>query len=397
MNLKMYLYLCVGFLLSHCLIALCVSYYVFAEQWSILIQYVVGSLINFQMPLDAKAPALSLLRYTFVFFGLTGVVWLLYPFALHCFAKRARRQSADDYISGAKLLEETELIAQIRSDREEVSLQFGKIAVPRSAEVKHTLIVGRPGSGKTVSISRNLEVLKERKGKLIIYDFKGDYVSKFYDPAVDIIFNPLDGRGIDWNIFSEISIKTDIPAIAHSLISPASQQDPFWNDAARAVFGGILHYLCQSNQRSNTAIWEMVSSKTEAITHILADIPEGREGYTYIQDASSKQAMSVAAVLMQYTSCFQYMGPGYSNFAISAWLHDDRPGWIFVSNYADIQDTLRPVLSLFVDILSRKLLSMTDDHDRRIFFFLDEFGTLQRLSSIKNLLTLSRSKGGLLL
>lgn len=394
MNFKMLFYLCVGFLLVHCLIALCASYYFFAEQWSILVRYIIGSLVDFQMPSDAKAPVLSLLRHTFVFFAVSGAVWSLYPFALHYFAKRAGRQSADRYISGSRLLEETELAAQIKSDKEEVSLQFGRIVVPRSAEVKHTLIVGRPGSGKTLSISRNLEILKDRKVKLIIYDFKGDYVSKFYDPGMDIIFNPLDARGLDWNIFSEISIKTDIPAIAHSLIPPASQQDPFWNDAARAVFGGILHYLCQSNQRSNTAIWEMVSSKTEAITHILADIPEGREGYTYIQDGSSKQAMSVAAVLMQYTSCFQYMGPGDSSFAISSWLHDDRPGWIFVSNYADIQDTLRPVLSLFVDILSRKLLSMTDDYNRRIFFFLDEFGTLQRLSSIKNLLTLSRSKGG---
>jgi len=394
MNLKMYLYLCIGFFLTQCCITAAVSYYVFADLWSILVRYVIWSLVDFQVPSHAVGPALSLLRCSFVFFVMSGAVWLLYPFVLRFFAKRSKRQSADKYISGAKLFEERELNAQIKNDKEEVSLQFGKITVPRSAEIKHTLTIGRPGSGKTLSISRNLEILKDRNVKLIIYDFKGDYVSKFYDPGMDIIFNPLDSRGLDWNIFSEISIKTDIPAIAHSLIPPASQQDPFWNDAARAVFGGILHCLYQSNQRSNTAIWEMVSSKTEAITHTLADIPEAREGFTYIQDASSKQAMSVAAVLMQYTSCFQYMGPGNSSFSISSWLHDNQPGWIFVSNYADIQDTLRPVLSLFVDILSRKLLSMTDDYNRRIFFFLDEFGTLQRLSSIKNLLTLSRSKGG---
>jgi type IV secretory pathway TraG/TraD family ATPase VirD4 len=37
---------------------------------------------------------------------------------------------------------------------------------------------------------------------------------------------------------------------------------------------------------------------------------------------------------------------------------------------------------------------MPDDLTRRIFFILDEFGTLQRLSSIKDLLIASRSKGG---
>lgn len=39
-------------------------------------------------------------------------------------------------------------------------------------------------------------------------------------------------------------------------------------------------------------------------------------------------------------------------------------------------------------------MSLPDDYNRRIFFILDEFGTLQRLSTIQKLLTLSRSKGG---
>ena len=37
---------------------------------------------------------------------------------------------------------------------------------------------------------------------------------------------------------------------------------------------------------------------------------------------------------------------------------------------------------------------MKDDHQRRVFFQLDEFGNLQRLPTIKDLLTQSRSKGG---
>jgi type IV secretory pathway TraG/TraD family ATPase VirD4 len=47
-----------------------------------------------------------------------------------------------------------------------------------------------------------------------------------------------------------------------------------------------------------------------------------------------------------------------------------------------VQDTLKPILSLFIDLIGRRLLSMKDDYHRRIFFFLDELGTLQKLSSI---------------
>lgn len=83
-----------------------------------------------------------------------------------------------------------------------------------------------------------------------------------------------------------------------------------------------------------------------------------------------------------------------AGFSIRGWLQNDKPGFIFVTNQSDVKDTLKPILSLFIDFLGKKLLSLPDDLQRRVFFLLDEFGTLQRLSSIKELLITSRSKGG---
>lgn len=91
---------------------------------------------------------------------------------------------------------------------------------------------------------------------------------------------------------------------------------------------------------------------------------------------------------------FEFMASADGDFSVKKWLENERPGFIFVTNYSDIKDTLKPILSLFIDLLGRKLLSLRDDYKRRIFFMLDEFGTLQRLSTIVELLTLSRSKGG---
>jgi type IV secretory pathway TraG/TraD family ATPase VirD4 len=186
----------------------------------------------------------------------------------------------------------------------------------------------------------------------------------------------------------------DIDAAAYSLISQSYMQDPFWNDAARDVFSGILHHLYQNDALSNVAIWTAVTAPISNIAGWLKETKGGERGYVYIQDASSKQAMSVAAVMMQYVKSFEYMSKVDGSFSITEWLNDPGPGTIFITNYADVKDTLKPILSLFVDLLGRKLLSMKDDRKRRIFFILDEFGTLQRLSTIKDLLTLSRSKGG---
>ena len=104
--------------------------------------------------------------------------------------------------------------------------------------------------------------------------------------------------------------------------------------------------------------------------------------------------MSVVAVMMQYVKSFEYMSKADGPFSITEWLDDPKPGTIFITNYADVKDTLRPILSLFVDLLGKKASFHEGRPKRRVFFMLDEFGTLQRLSTIKDLLTLSRSKGG---
>ena len=332
----------------------------------------------------------------FAFFLATGIPSHLtvYPLMLAYFKKRARDQATGKYIRGALLISPEDLTCRMKSNGERPDLPIGPVKLPRDAEVKHMLFIGSPGTGKTNQASQMIERLVERGEKMVVYDIKGDYLAKFYDSGKDLIFNPLDSRCQGWNLFNELTRFMDIDAVAHSLIAQSYMQDPFWNDAARDVFSGILHYLYVNKARSNSDIWTAVTAPISEVAYWLQQVKGGQRGYVYIQDASSKQAMSVVAVMMQYVKSFEYMSKADGPFSITEWLNDPKPGTIFITNYADVKDTLRPILSLFVDLLGRKLLSMKDDRKRRIFFILDEFGTLQRLSTIKDLLTLSRSKGG---
>ncbi len=284
--------------------------------------------------------------------------------------------------------------AVLTSTPPETRLMLDRVPIPKKVECEHFFFCGRPGVGKTVAMSQIISQIEEIDGKAIIYDFKGDYVQRFYQPGRDLIFNPLDIRSVGWSLFNEVSTVMDIDAIAHSLIPPAQQNDPFWNDAARDVFSGILRYLFLCGRTKNSDIWELASSPISVISELLAGTPGAERGYVYIQDASGKMALSVHAVMMQFAKAFEFMTDADGSFSIKSWLEDGKPGFIFITSYADIKDTLKPILSLFVDLLGRKLLSMKDDRSRRVFFMLDEFGTLQKLSSIVQLLTLSRSKGG---
>jgi len=235
---------------------------------------------------------------------------------LECLRQGQKNQSRTKHLNGAGLISADEFARQIGKG----DLPFGSFRLPWKEETKHCLTIGRPGTGKTVFLSQVVERLAERNAKGVIYDFKGDYVSRFYDPQRDIIFNPLDKRCKGWNLFDDIKTKLDINTIASSLIPSVYTGDTFWNDAARGVFSGILHYLWQHDLKTNAGIWKGVTASGESIHKWLHATPEGQTGFRYIEDASGKQALSVFATMMQYTSAFEYMSQGESGFSITDWL-----------------------------------------------------------------------------
>jgi type IV conjugative transfer system coupling protein TraD len=392
MSMKMYLYVFLIFLAVQIVLTIGVSYLIHGHRYAVIGRYVLNTLkANRSLDMSIVSEYVSYFFWqTISIFVASAVIYFAFPFAIGIFKGRAKKQSSTKHLNGAGLISAEEFARQIGKG----DLPFGSFRLPWKEETKHCLTIGRPGTGKTVFLSQVVERLSERKAKGVIYDFKGDYVSRFYDPQRDIIFNPLDKRCKGWNLFDDIKTKLDINTIAASLIPPVYTGDTFWNDAARGVFSGILHYLWQHNLRTNAGIWEGVTASGEEIHRWLHTTPEGQTGFRYIEDASGKQALSVFATMMQYTSAFEYMSQGESGFSITDWLSDDKPGFIFVTNQSDVKDTLKPILSLFIDFLGKKLLSLSDDLQRRVFFLMDEFGTLQRLSSIKELLITSRSKGG---
>jgi len=396
MNAKMYIHIFLFVCIASAAMTFLVNGIYYAKLWKIIFKSVGDMIQNTQFPGLPISYSCKLLKKSLWLFFLIDAVLLffVFPYALKRLEQRAKEQAKDKYVRGSKFISTDDLNFQIKTEGKKTDLNIGNLSIPVDAETKHFLIVGRPGTGKTVCISQILERLKERKAKGIVYDFKGDYLSKFYDPETDIIFNPLDIRSMGWTVFNEVETFMDIDSIAYSLIPPAYQADPFWNDAARDVFAGIMHYLYQQRRRTNRDIWEAVTAPGKDIAGWLKKTKGGERGYRYIEDASSKQAMGVFAVMMQYTKSFEYMAKSDGNFSLREWVNESKDGLIFVTNYEDVQDTLRPVLSLFVDLLGRRLLSLEEDYNRRLFFLIDEFGTLQRLSTILRLLTLSRSKGG---
>ena len=336
------------------------------------------------------------LVYILFFIAIFGY-FVIFPLIILFIRKKSNEQSASEYIRGARFITPKEYTKKLKENKQIPTIPMASIKMGFGNESRGTFIVGKPGKGKTVCLNDVLENIKDRGGKAIIYDYKGDYVSKFYDSDRDLIFNPLDARSVGWTVMNEVQTYMDVDAIAGSLIPPAiSNADPFWPDAARGVVAGCMHYLYREEIKNNAALWDLLTMEAKDLSKKFKGLKGAEAGYRYINvnDETSKQADSVLSVAMQYTKCFEYMGGAEGDFNVDKWLRNENGGCIFITNYEIIQDTLKPILSLFLDLLCRRSLSMEESYNRRIYFLLDEIGTLQRLTSLVKFLTNIRSKGG---
>ena len=344
---------------------------------------------------------------------------IVYPVVFYFNEKFRKKIKEEQILKGAKFLSLGEYVKQLKkyksllklggfnkkkhiltlqdkqnlklNKKEELEFRKNSLPIPFQIENKHFFILGAPGSGKTLLLNEVLEQLENRFEKVLIHDFKGDFIDKFYNPIDDLIFNPIANNSIKWSIFNDIENEFDIDFIAFSIIpQPSLREDPFWKNAARDVLIAILKYCYRNDLTENKNIFEILKKSNEEIAKLLKD--NGFEYVTdYISGKDSKQAQSVMATLKQHTKFFEILKDG--DFSIKNYLKNDEKCFIFLQNTASIKDTISPALSLFVDIFAKNVLSLKDDLNRRIFFILDEFGMLNRLNSIVDLLTNGRSKG----
>jgi type IV secretory pathway TraG/TraD family ATPase VirD4 len=75
-----------------------------------------------------------------------------------------------------------------------------------------------------------------------------------------------------------------------------------------------------------------------------------------------------------------------------------RQGWIFITSRPPERDTLRPLFSLWIDLLVMRLLSEPQPGQKSVWFVIDELASLQKLPQLHTAITENRkSKNPLIL
>jgi hypothetical protein len=257
------------------------------------------------------------------------------------------------------------------------------LRIPRNAENKHFLVVGDTGSGKSSIIRQMLFQVADRGDSAIVYDPACEFVKQFYDERRgDIVLNPLDSRMPYWNPSEELRRKAEAKALAVSLYQPEGVTNRFFVEAPQKIFAHLMTYLPTPGQ---LVAW--MSDPTEIDRRV-----KGTEYWMLIDPKAPHQRTGVLGSLNMSADSFRLL-PGQADVA-STWTakkwSETRQGWIFITSRPTMREALRPLISLWIDLLVLRLLNEPMPQQKPVWFVIDELATLQRLPQLHTAITENR-------
>lgn len=316
-----------------------------------------------------------------VFGGIAGSMLTLYLMS------GLNTENKKRYIRGARIIVDGSVLAQMTKGKKGSQIYLAGVPIPKSVEGLHLLIVGSTGTGKTVSVDEMISCCAKRGDRLIIVDPNGHALERFGQPD-DVVLNPFDARCPGWSIFNEFREPYDYDRFAKSIIPDATNSsDQAWHGFAQLLLSQTSKALVTEGQMSTQQLlyWLLAAPMKD-----LAGLLIGSPASGLFEPGAEKALASTRFVLTTFLSSFQYLKPG--DFSIRKW-HEAKSGNLFITWSQDSHTTLRPLISCWIDIMTTVILSSEPDNNRRIWLFLDELASLERLGALEDGLTKGRKFG----
>lgn len=360
-----------------------------------------------------SARKLAILTFSIGGLLMAGFIFLYFFY----FSRKSKDLKDEKHLKGAVLMKKSTFTEKLMAlDQDPLSIKLEDSIFPRNRETYHTLIYGSSGSGKSTLMNQVLDQILKRKSKnelnekTIVYDVKGEYCAKHYNPdRGDVIFFPFDKRSVKWSLFNEVLTADEegeivldysmLDVVCTILCSPSTNKDSkndYFYSAAADVLRAILQVLYARKKMLNSDIADfMGKTREQMISEFKAILPA--KDLTVLEHISAAdQASGVLGVFKNQLKFIRYLIGQDGDFCLRKFITKESNKTLFLMNLPRLAEVFRPLMTFSIDLMIRHTLSLPDSKDRRVQFFVDELGSLSKIDSMFRFLTLSRSKGGCL-
>jgi len=318
-------------------------------------------------------------------FGLLSLLVQL-PFSIAKDIARRKQMKYGRLLKGPVMLTPKEFNKTVQGDGIGFKTTEAKemMRIPLQAEAQHIELMGDTGAGKTTLIMQILRQIQGRGHSAIVYDPACEFIQRFYDAKRgDIVLNPLDARCPYWGPSEELRRKAEAKAIAASLYQPTSdKKGEFFTETPQKIFAHLLTFGPTPGQ---LVAW--LSNPAEIDQRV-----RGTEMEAMIAKGAQQQRNGVLASLGLVADSLRMLptkAQATSTWSATEW-SEKREGWIFITSSATEREALRPLHSLWIDLLVLRLLTAPQDNQTPVWFVLDELASLQRLPQLHTAITENR-------
>ncbi len=320
-----------------------------------------------------------------LFFGFLSLLIQL-PFSIRKDIKRRKQMRYGRRLKGTERLTPKEFNCKVQGEGIGIKIDGLKemLRIPAKAEAQHVQIIADTGGGKTTIIMQMLRQIRSRGDSAIVYDPALEYTRRFYDPKRDIILNPLDRRCPYWGPAEELRRSSEADAIAVSLFQPPQdKKGEFFFEIPQQIFAHLLRYGPTPEE-----LIEWMSNPEEIDNRVARH----RGGQLHRPHGAPSNELACLASLSKVAKSLRLLphkGAGNGEWTATEW-SETRQGWIFITSLPAEREALRPLQSVWIDMLVLRLLNEPKAHQKRVWFVLDELASLQRLPQFHTALTENR-------
>jgi len=316
-------------------------------------------------------------------FALGGLIcWLLGLFQKEIFSGAP----FTDFLRGTSIVAPDQL-SRLTRERDQQQITLANIPMPKRLECLHIMIAGSTGSGKSVLIREIAFSALLRGDRIIVADPNGEIYSKF-GKAEDIILNPYEIRSQGWSFFNEIRHEYDFKRFSLSIVPRGqSNEEEEWCGYARLLLTETARKLKMIGEPCIKKLFEWT---TIADPDDLKKFLKGTVAESLFVGAT--RALASARFVLS-SKLPEHLTMPTGAFSLRSWLDDPAGRNLYITWREDMTESLKPLISAWIDILCTSILSLTEDPNRRVWLIIDELASLEKLASLINAATKGRKVG----